>query len=141
MQVQVVTNLDEFQGVHEMLSQAIEDAEDKSADAGRVEAARTLRKKLLSEASLMRAVGGPQKTTPGHILMLEELHRAAVGEQANEKLLEEAAKLIAKLTSEREVQRRIAETAPLCEITTFKDAAGKQNLPSWSLDTEEFEVW
>uniref|UniRef100_A0A7S2MVT5 Uncharacterized protein n=1 Tax=Zooxanthella nutricula TaxID=1333877 RepID=A0A7S2MVT5_9DINO len=141
MQVQVVTNLDEFQGVHEMLSQAIEDAEDKSADAGRVEAARTLRKKLLSEASLMRAVGGPQKTTPGHILMLEELHRAATDESANEALLDEAGKLIAKLKSEREVQKRIAETAPLCEFETYKDAAGKENLPPWSVDTEEFETF
>jgi len=139
MQVQIVTDLDEFQLVHEELSQSIEDAEYKNADPARIEAAKMLRKRLLSEASLMRAVQGPQKTTPGHIMMLEELHMAARDESADKKLLHTASRLIAKLKSEREVQRRIAETAPLCEISTFKDAGGKENLPPWSFQTDEFE--
>lgn len=139
MKVQVITNLEEFCGVHEALSKAIEDAEEKNADATRVTAAKTLRRKLLSEASLMRAVEGPQKTTLGHITMLQELTTAARAEGANEELVTKATKLIAKLTSEREVQKRIAETAPLCELSSFKDAASKENLPPWSLVTEKFE--
>jgi len=139
MQVQVVTNLDEFQGVHKGLSHAIENAEHRGADSSRVEAAKALRKRLLSEASLMRAVIGKQKTTPGHIMMLEQLHEAATCEAANEKLLDEAGKLIAKLKSERDVQARVAETAPLCEISSFKEAAGKENLPPWCHVTDEFE--
>jgi len=139
MEVQVVTDLDEFQGVHEQLTQAIEDAEYKMADPARIDAAKALRKRLLSEASLMRAVEGPQKTTPGHIMMLQELHGAATDEDANEKLLDKASRLIAKLTSEREVQKRIAETAPLADISSYKDAAGKEGLPEWSEETEKFE--
>jgi len=140
-QVQTVTSLDEFQGVHEALSKAIDDAVRKNADPARVAAAKSLRRKLMSEASLMRAVEGTQKTTPGHIGLLEELTKAATGESANEELITKATRLIAKLTSEREVQRRLAETAPLCEIESFKDAEGKDNLPSWSNETEEFEQW
>lgn len=64
---------------------------------------------------------------------------AARDESADKKLLHTASRLIAKLKSEREVQRRIAETAPLCEISTFKDAGGKENLPPWSFQTDEFE--
>merc|ERR1712060_942716 len=41
--------------------------------------------------------------------------------------------------SESEVQARIAETAPLCEISSFREAAGKENLPAWSEETEQFE--
>merc|ERR1712070_283782 len=111
MQCQVITHLDMFGEVHENLSKAIEDAEEKGADAQRVIAAKTLRRKLMSEASLLRAVEGPQKTTPGHISMLEELTTAARAENANEELLTRASKLIAKLKSERDVQKNIAECA------------------------------
>jgi len=139
MEVQVVTNLDEFSAVHEALTQAIEDAEIKQADPERVEAAKALRRKLMSEASLIRALEGLQKTTVGHITMVEELTNAARGDGANEELLTRATKLIAKLKSEREVQRRIAETAPLCEISSWKEAILKQSLPTWSQETEQFE--
>merc|ERR1719450_743916 len=73
--------------------------------------------------------------------MLEELTNAATAEGANEELLGKATRLIAKLKSEREVQRRIAETAPLFEISSFKDAETKENLPPWCMETEEFEEW
>eukprot|EP00933_Yihiella_yeosuensis_P039227 TRINITY_DN33170_c0_g1_i1.p1 TRINITY_DN33170_c0_g1~~TRINITY_DN33170_c0_g1_i1.p1 ORF type:complete len:501 (-),score=141.43 TRINITY_DN33170_c0_g1_i1:82-1584(-) len=139
MQVTVITVLEEFAGIHDALSEAIDDAVEKNADPVRVSAAKTLRRKLLSEASLMRCVQGPQKTTPGHILMLQELTNAAKNENANEELLVQATKLIAKLTSEREVQRRIAETAPLCEIESYKEAENKEGLPEWSVDTEKFD--
>jgi len=132
MQIQTITNFEEFAPLHEALTKAIEDAERKNADLSRVTAAKTLRRKLMSEASLMRAVEGPQKTTPGHITMLEELTSAARGESAKEDLLAQATRLIAKLKSEREVQRRVAETAPLC-------AGDKENLPSWCHETEAFE--
>jgi hypothetical protein len=56
--------------------------------------------------------------------MLEELSLAARGESANEELLEKARRLIAKLKSEREVQQRIAVTAPLCQLSSFKDLQG-----------------
>jgi len=139
MQCQVITHLDMFGEVHENLSKAIEDAEAKNADPQRVVGAKTLRRKLMSEASLLRAVVGPQQTTPGHISMLEELTTAARAENANEELLTRASKLIAKLKSEREVQQRIAECSSLCELSSFKDAAGKEDLPSWAPDTVQFE--
>merc|ERR1712217_341143 len=93
----------------------------------------------------MRAVEGPQKTTPGHITMLEELTTAAKAESANEELVTKAMILIAKLKSEREVQRRIAETAPLCVIDgdiadlTWAKVATRDNLPPWGAETEQFE--
>jgi hypothetical protein len=139
MQCQVITHLDMFGEVHENLSQAIEDAEAKGADPARVSAAKTLRRKLLSEASLMRAVEGPQKTTPGHLSMLEELTTAARAENANDELLTKATRLIAMLKSEREVQQRIAECLGLCELASFKEASNKENLPAWCLDTAQFE--
>jgi len=132
MQIQTISNLDEFGPIHEALTKAIEDAEVKNADQGKIAIAKTLRRKLMSEASLMRAVEGPQKTTTGHIIMLEELTSAARGENAKEDLLVQATRLIAKLKSEREVQRRIAETAPLC-------AGDQENLPSWCHESEQFE--
>merc|ERR1711972_38123 len=147
MGVQVITNLDEFAGVHEALSSAIEDAELKNADQARVAAAKTLRRKLMSEASLMRAVQGAQKTTVGHITMLEELTTAAKAESANEELVTQATILIAKLKSEREVQRRIAETAPLCvhegelQDVSWAAIAKKEGLPPWAEETEQFEDW
>jgi hypothetical protein len=161
MTVTTVTgNLEDFGSVHEALSTAIEIAELKNAEKSQVDKAKTLRRKLVSEASLMRAVEGQQKTTPGHILMLEELSLAAKGECANEELLEKARRLIAKLKSERDVQQRIAETAPLCQVSSFKDAlallsppagAGEAaaatapiplKLPAWCTgDTEHFEKW
>merc|ERR1719343_1400925 len=104
----------------------------KQADTDRVDAAKALRRKLMSEASLIRALEGLQKTTVGHITMVEELTGAARGDGANEELL-------AKLKSEREVQRRIAETAPLCEISSWKEAGAKENLPPWSKETTQFE--
>merc|ERR1719453_3054562 len=129
-----------FGEVFESLSKAIEDAEEKGADSQRIVAAKTLRRKLMSEASLLRAVEGPQKTTPGHISMLEELTNAAQAENANEELLVRASKLIAKLKSERDVQQRIAECSSLCELTSFVQAADKEDqLPSWAPDTEQFE--
>lgn len=141
MTVQVVTNVEEFNGVRDILSKAIEDAELKNADQASVDKAKTLRRKLVSEASLMLAVQGQQKTTPGHITMLQELTTAAKGENASEDLIIQATKLIAKLKSESEVQARIAETAPLCEISSFKDAADKDNLPSWAMETDQFELF
>lgn len=139
MQCQQITHLDMFAEVHENLSKAIEDAELKNADQARVVTAKTLRRKLMSEASLMRAVEGPQKTTPGHLSMLEELTTAARAENANDELLTKATRLIAKLKSEREVQQRLADCQVLCDLSTFKDAEGKENLPAWCLDTTEFE--
>ncbi|CAK0806840.1 unnamed protein product [Prorocentrum cordatum] len=139
MQVQVVEKLEEFNETHQALSQAIDNAEMKQADADRVEAAKALRRKLLSEASLIRALEGLQKTTVGHITMVEELTSAARGDGANEELLAKATRLIAKLKSEREVQHRIAETAPLCEISSWKEAGAKENLPPWSQETTQFE--
>merc|ERR1712190_146468 len=149
MTTTVITNLDEFSGVHDALSMAIENAELKNAEKSRVDAAKTLRRKLISEASLMRAVEGQQKTTIGHILMLEELTTAAKGENANEDLLEKAKKLIAKKKSEREVQHRIAEAAPLCELSSWKDTSGMDaeefgpcgSLPEWSMHSEDFQKW
>lgn len=141
MQVQMITSVEEFGGVHEALSQAIEDAEKKHADPARVAAAKALRRTLLSEVSLMRAVQGPQKTTPGHITMLQELTGAAKSENANPDLVAQATRLIAKLSSEAEVQKRIVETASLCEISSYKEALNKDHLPSWSYDTELFEAF
>jgi len=60
-------------------------------------------------------------------------------EGANEELLGKATKLIAKLESEREMQQRIAEAASLCEISSFQEAEGKDDLPEWCKDTEKFE--
>jgi len=139
MQVTVITNLDMFAEVHENLSWAIEDAEAKNADQQRIVGAKTLRRKLMSEASLLRAVEGKQKTTTGHISMLEELTSAARAENAHDELLTTAGKLIAKLKSEREVQLRIAECSSVCELASFKDAAGREDLPPWAPDTEQFE--
>jgi len=141
MQCTKVNDLDEFGGVHEELSQAIEDAEFKNADVARINAAKTLRRKLMAEASLMRAVNGLQKTTPGHITMLQELTAAAQAESASEDLLIIATKLNAKLTSERDVQKRVAETAPLAALSSFKDAAGKTDLPAWCQLTDDFEKY
>jgi len=56
MQVTVITNLEEFNGVHEGLVQAIKDAEAKGADAARISSAKVLCSKLCSEASLMLAM-------------------------------------------------------------------------------------
>lgn len=142
MKVQTVTNLDEFVTVHEALSIAIEDSEYKNADESRITAAKNLRRKLMSEASLMRAVEGPQKTTPGHILMLEELHESAEAENANEDLLNKAQKLIRKLKSERQIQHRIADVAPLVEFASFKDVLATSEpdkLPQWSHNTAEYD--
>ena len=44
----------------------------------------------MSEASLMRSVELPQKTTEGHLTMLQELTEAARAENANEDALSEA---------------------------------------------------
>ncbi|CAJ1380292.1 unnamed protein product [Effrenium voratum] len=139
MQVLTITNLDEFDAVHEALSKAIDDAVAKKADPVRVQAAKTLRRKLLAEASLMRTVLGQQKTTVAHISMLQELLTAAKAENANEDLIVQASKLIAKLSSESEVQKRIAATAVLCEVDSFKEAEGREEMPDWSQDTEQFE--
>jgi hypothetical protein len=142
MQIQTVTSLEEFTGVHESLTMAIEDAEVKSAEPTRVDAAKSLRRKLMSEASLMRAVQGPQKTTTGHIAMLEELSKAAEAEGANEDLLKIANKLTMKIKSEREVQHRIAAAKSLCKLSSFKDAErAEEPLPSWTNDIEEFETF
>lgn len=134
MQVQTVTNLDDFGEIHKNLTTAIEDAETKQADPSRLSAAKTLRRKLMAEASLMRAIEGPQKTVVGHTIMLEELTSAARGESADPDLVVKATKLINKLTSERAVQGRIAETAPLC-------AGDQANLPPWCHETEAFEAF
>jgi len=142
MQVQTVTSLEEFGAVHENLTNAIEDAEVKHADAKRVDAAKSLRRKLMSEASLMRAVLGPQKTTTGHISMLEELTKAAEAEGANDDLLKTAVKLTMKIKSEREVQHRIAAAASLCKLSSFKDADKAEDpLPPWTADVEAFETF
>lgn len=141
MTVQVVTNLDEFKGVLDALSLAIGDAELKRADPTMVAEAKTLRRRLISEASLMRAMEGAQKTTPGHITMLEELAAAAKAEVANAELVDKATRLIAKLKSEREVQQRIVETKPLCEVASFKDLKEEERMPKWAYDTEKFEAF
>lgn len=139
MQVTTITNLDEFDGVHDALSKAIDDAVAKKADPGRVQAAKTLRRKLLAEASLMRTVLGQQKTTVAHISMLQELLAAAKNENANEDLILQASKLIARLSSESEVQKRISATVVLCEVDSFKEAEGREEMPDWSQNTEKFE--
>eukprot|EP00440_Ansanella_granifera_P026081 gb/GFBE01028315.1/.p1 GENE.gb/GFBE01028315.1/~~gb/GFBE01028315.1/.p1 ORF type:complete len:496 (+),score=174.78 gb/GFBE01028315.1/:1-1488(+) len=139
MQVTTITNLEEFGGVHDALTKAIDDAVDRNADPTKVTAAKTLRRKLLSEASLMRAVQGPQKTTAGHIGMLQELTGAATSEGANDELVAQATKLIDKLTSESKVQQKIADTIVLCESETYKEAETREEIPDWSRDTEKFE--
>jgi hypothetical protein len=142
MQVQTVTSLEEFGAVHENLTRAIDDAEVKHAEPKRVDAAKSLRRKLMSEASLMRAVLGAQKTTTGHIAMLEELSKAAEAEGANEDLLKVATNLTKKIKSEREVQHRIADAAPLCKLSSFKDAdKAEEPLPPWTEDIETFETF
>merc|ERR1719159_1760744 len=139
MQVQTITQLEEFNAVHENLSKAIDDAVNKGADPTLIASAKTLRRKLMAEASLTRAVEAPQKTSDAHLKMLEELTEAARAENANEDLLNTATKLIAKLRSEKEVQQRISETQALCEVKNAKEAQTKENLPAWYQDTERFE--
>lgn len=137
MQVEAIMKLEEFAGVHEALTKAIEHAEQKNADPSRILQAQTLLRKLASEAALMRAMQGKQKTTPGHISMLQELIAAAREENANEEVLNEAARLVAKLISEREVMKRVAETEPLCGPTPCAEA----KLPPWAAQTEAFEAF
>jgi len=139
MQVHTITQLEEFNAVHENLSKAIDDAVNKGADSTLIARAKTLRRKLMAEASLTRAVEAPQKTSDAHLKMLEELTEAARAENANEELLVTATKLIAKLRSEKEVQSRIAETQALCEVKNAKEAQAVENLPPWYHDTERFE--
>lgn len=139
MEVNTITSLDEFGSVSEALTAAIDNAERKSADPARIAWAKALRRKQMAEASLMRAIQGPQKVLPNHIGMLEDLTKAAVQEKGNEELIGKATKLIAKLKSELEVGRCIAETAPLCELETIKDSALKENLPPWYHDSQRFE--
>lgn len=139
MQIPESRRPEDYVVIQEALSLAIEDAEKKNADPSRVGLAKALRRTLLAEASLLRAVEGPQKTTPGHITMLEELTSAATAESANAELVARATKLAAKLSSEAEVQKHIAETEKLCEVSTFKDTEGKENLPPWCRDTAQFE--
>merc|ERR1719158_620684 len=102
MQVHTITQLEEFNAVHENLSKAIDDAVNKGADSTLIARAKTLRRKLMAEASLTRAVEAPQKTSDAHLKMLEELTEAARCENANEDLLNTATKLIAKVRSEKE---------------------------------------
>merc|ERR1719191_851156 len=71
MQVQTITQLEEFNAVHENLSKAIDDAVNKGADSTLIARAKTLRRKLMAEASLTRAVEAPQKTSDAHLKMLE----------------------------------------------------------------------
>mmetsp|Transcript_53797 Transcript_53797/g.125766 ORF Transcript_53797/g.125766 Transcript_53797/m.125766 type:complete len:498 (+) Transcript_53797:57-1550(+) len=139
MQVDAVTDLESFTEVHETLSRAIEEALAKNADPQRVQAAKALRRKLMAEASLMRSLTGQQKTTEGHLTMLAELIEAARAESGNEELLHAATRVVARLTSEREVQQRLIDCAPLCELQSMKEAAGKENLPPWCHSTDKFE--
>merc|ERR1712039_546490 len=127
-QVQTISNLDDFGDIHEALCSAIEAAETRSADPARVAWAKGLRRKHMAEASLLRAIQGSQKTTSGHITMLVELEKAARNEGASEQLLNQATALISKLQSQQEIQRRIAESAPLVEADPGSDANGKENL-------------
>jgi len=71
--------------------------------------------------------------------MLQELLSAAKNENANEDLIVQASKLIARLSSESEVQKRITATAVLCEVDSFKEAEGREEMPDWSQNTEKFE--
>merc|ERR1711959_666291 len=104
--------------------------------------AKTLRRKLLSEASLTRAVEAPAKSSDAHLKMLEWLTDAAKAENANEDLLNTATKLIRKLKSEREVTSRSTQAARVAEIKNLKDAeAIKEDLPDWFQDTEQFEIF
>lgn len=141
MQVEAVSNLDDFCIAHDALTSAIEDAEAKNADESRITAAKNLRRKLISEASLMRAVEGPQKTTPGHILMLEELCESAAAENANPELIVTAQALIRKLKSERQIQHRIVDAESCLQFSSYKEvmAAPAENLPSWLADTSDFD--
>eukprot|EP00929_Paragymnodinium_shiwhaense_P114105 TRINITY_DN82420_c0_g1_i1.p1 TRINITY_DN82420_c0_g1~~TRINITY_DN82420_c0_g1_i1.p1 ORF type:complete len:507 (-),score=200.85 TRINITY_DN82420_c0_g1_i1:94-1614(-) len=146
MQVQAITSLDDFGMVHDTLTQAVEDAEEKGADIARVDAAKTLRRKLMSEASLIRATQGPQKTTVGHIMMLEELTKAAQAEAASEDLVTTAQKLIAKLESERQIQHRVLAARPLNGFEAFKDlqnadAKVQEGLPAWWKETADFDAF
>merc|ERR1712070_896002 len=84
MQVHTITQLEEFNAVHENLSKAIDDAVNKGADSTLIARAKTLRRKLMAEASLTRAVEAPQKTSDAHLKMLEELTDAARAENAKE---------------------------------------------------------
>jgi len=131
---QDMASLEEYEPAHVALTQAIDDAIRKNADGSRVNAATMLRRKLMAEAALTRVVEGDQKTTNGHINMLEELTAAAKGESANGELVIKASKLIAKLKSEQEVQGRIAETAPVC-------AGASEGLPAWCSNTQAFEIF
>jgi len=140
MVTEVVAKLEDFTEIQASLTHAIEDAKEKEVDAHIIQQAKLLRRRLVSEASLMRAVNGPQKTTPGHLGMLEDLTSAAKAETANPELVTKATRLIAKLRSEREVRQRVAEAAPLCEVSSFKDTLlnSNPNFPAWSRDTEQF---
>jgi len=140
LKVRTVESLEEFTEVHESLSWAIKEADANGADPERVHAARSLRRTLLSEASLMRAIAGAQKTTTGHLTTLEELIFAARGEKANEDLLAKAMKLVAKLKSEREVQQRVAACENLCVFSSFKQLT-PQETPAWVEPTPAFETF
>jgi len=141
MEVQTLESLEGFSELKEVLEDAIADSLEKGVDEARLVSAKGLLRKLVTEASLMRALEGTQKTTVGHITMLTELRSAAESEGANPELLGKAARLIAKQKCEREVQRCIEEAMPLNGITSFKDIAGKENLPPWCFDTEQFDAF
>lgn len=142
MQVQTVTQLDEFNQVQENLTKAIDVASAEGADAALIARAKTLRRRLLSEASLTRAVEAPAKSSDAHLKMLEWLTDAAKAENANEDLLNTANKLIRKLKSEREVNFRFTQAARVAEQKSLKDAESiSEELPDWFRDTEQFEIF
>eukprot|EP00438_Fugacium_kawagutii_P026530 Skav209489 [mRNA] locus=scaffold1892:208113:212439:- [translate_table: standard] len=104
------------------------------------------------QASLMRTVLGQQKTTVAHISMLQEMELSAKNENANEDLILQASKLIARLSSESEVQKRISATVTwlqfclfLCVLDSFRMAQFEvlyffeEEMPDWSQHTEKFE--
>merc|ERR1712093_698635 len=114
----------------------------EGADAALIARAKILRRRLMGEASLTRAVEAPAKSSDAHLKMLEWLTDAAKAENANEDLLTTATKLIRKLKSEREVNQRFTEATRVADQTSLKDAEEiKDELPEWFRDTEQFEVF
>ena len=60
-------------------------------------------------------------------MLLNTSATSSCGLDLHQELLLMATKLVAKLKSEREVQQRLADCAPLCALSSVKDAVGKEH--------------
>ncbi|KAF4658429.1 Ankyrin repeat and SOCS box protein 12 [Perkinsus chesapeaki] len=133
-------NQSELPSVLDELASAIEIGQNAGVDSGDLERTRLVRRQVLCDQCLLRAIEDLPKSPADHLNRIRKALQASEKEPGNLRLIERGKRLVAKLDVQVRIMRLLETIEPMKDIVTLRgiDNDTDASLPDWARDSEKF---